>query len=213
MAFVELGQYPSRRAISLASVVLVHVALGYAFVNGLAFKVIRERITVMDGYNVEEKKPPKEIPKEDPVKREIKHVPPLDVDIVIPRVDEGLEIHMPPKQPPAKPDEGAKVTPPPQLGRTLQVKGDRASWVTTDDYPSDAIRNGQEGRVQITVQVGANGRVTSCQVTHPSGVESLDTAACYYYSKRAKFLPAQAMDGTPVASSRVDWVKWQLPAE
>jgi len=80
----------------------------------------------------------------------------------------------------------------------------------TKDHEWIRIEGGQ-GRVGITVRVGANGRVTDCQVTSSSSYDSLDRAACYYYAKRARFLPAQAADGTPVEASRADWVRWQLP--
>src|SRR5258705_4700832 len=72
MAFVDLGQYPSRRAISLAGAALVHVALGYAFINGLAYQVIKEDLTVLIGYNVKKPEPPKPIPQKDPVKKQTK---------------------------------------------------------------------------------------------------------------------------------------------
>jgi protein TonB len=197
----------------LAGVALVHVALGYAFVNGLAFNVIKDKLTVLRIYDVDEKKPPKEIPKIAPVKRETKITTPDKVVVKAPAGTDKIDIYVPTtsKQPPA--NDGAISTPPPELARTLQVKGDRPSWVTTVDYPTQSIRNGEEGRVAFTVQVGTNGRVTSCRVTGSSGYPALDEAACHFYAKRARFLPALAADGTPVAASRADSVRWQLPAD
>jgi protein TonB len=94
----------------------------------------------------------------------------------------------------------------------VQVKGNRANWVTSEDYPAAAIRDGEEGAVAISVRVGADGRVISCQVTASSGHAALDEATCRVYSKRAHFTPALAADGAPVETGYADRVRWQLPA-
>jgi len=209
MAFVDQG-ISSRKAVSVGGVVLIHLAIGYAFVNGLAFKFIpRDEPPMILLPPIAAPEPPPPIPPDPRPKQKVPDPLPLPDPFPIPRVPgpiSGPDLTQLPKQPadPVPPK-------PPSLSRQLQAKGDRASWVTTDDYPAEAVRNGEEGRVGITVRVGANGRVTDCQVTSPSSYASLDQAACYYYAKRARFLPALAADGTPVEASRADWVRWQLP--
>lgn len=213
MAFVDQTKYPSRRAISITGVVLVHAALGYALVTGLAYKVIRERITVLWAEQIDAPKIPPPLPKQppktkqDPVtvpeKIEVPTQPTAGREQWTPQKDAGLEQ-------PAKPTEKPVL---PVLARTAQVKGDRTSWVTTEDYPASSIRDGEEGKVAISVGVGVNGRVTSCQVTKSSGYLALDEATCRYYAKRARFAPALTADGIAVESSYADGIRWRLPTE
>lgn len=40
--------------------------------------------------------------------------------------------------------------------------GDPAEWIGPDDYPAEALRNGDQGIVSITWVVGADGRVSDC---------------------------------------------------
>jgi protein TonB len=212
MAFVDLGKYSSRRAMSVAGVVLVHAALGYALINGLAYKVIKERITVLWAEEIEAPKVPPPILKDPVIKKTKISVP----DDPIVKTSPGLEtpiIYKTEPLPQTIPDDGGISTAPPQYARTPQVKGDRTAWVTTEDYPPEAVRNGEVGRVEIMVRVGINGRVASCQITASSGHRALDEATCYYYTKRARFLPALTTDGMPVEASHADRVRWQLPAE
>ncbi len=212
MAFVDQGKYPSRRAISIGGVILVHLAIGYALITGLAYQVIKKQITVIWAEEIEAPKAPPPIPKDPPTKKTKINIP----------VDPLVKTDPTPGQPPIFhqdpvsqqiPDEGKSTALPPQYARPLQVKGDRTSWVTTEDYPTEEIRSGNEGRVEILVRVGANGRVTSCQVTASSGHPALDEATCRFYAKRARFVPALAADGTPVEANHADRIRWQLPAQ
>jgi len=208
MAFVH-QRISSRKAVSIGGVVLIHLAIGYAFVNGLALKFIpRDDPPMILLPPIAAPEPPPPMPPEPKPRQQLPDPLPLPDPFPIPRTPGpifGPDLTKLPKVPDPLPPQ------PPSPSRPLQVKGDRTVWVTTDDYPVEAIRAGQEGRVGITVRVGANGRVTDCQVTSSSSYDSLDRAACYYYAKRARFLPAQAADGTPVEASRADWVRWQLP--
>jgi protein TonB len=209
MAFVN-QRLNSRKVVSVGGVVLIHLAIGYAFVNGLAFQFIKHGYTVLTTYQVDTAKPPPPNPPKHDVKQERQVTIPEKTEVKVPLDNAGPVFQ--PKKTESIVQEPVKLTPPaPVYSRPLQIKGDRATWVTTDDYPASAIRNGEEGRVEIAVRVGANGRVTSCQVTKPSGHPSLDQATCYFYAKRARFLPALAADGTPVEAGHTDSVRWQLP--
>jgi protein TonB len=213
MAFVDLGKYSSRRAVSVTGVVLVHAALGYALINGLAYKVIKERFKVFIVDQIEAPKVPPPIPPETVVDRRTKITAPEHPIVdTAPGPDTPIIDQTEIRQPTIVQDPGPSTALPP-YARTLQVKGDRTAWVTTEDYPPESVRNGEEGRVAFTVKVGTNGRVSSCQVTASSGYPALDKAACSYYTRRGRFLPSLASDGTPVEASRPDSVRWQLPAQ
>ena len=203
----------SRRAVSISAVIAVHLAIGYALVTGLAYEVIKKRVTVMWVDEIPAPTPPAPPP-----------LPPKLPDRKQLTVPDKIEIPLPPgagnppvsDQPPPQTsasDEGAGTSPPPRLARALQPRGNRAGWVTADDYPLSSVRNEEEGAVAITVRVGADGRVQSCRVTASSGHAALDEATCRVYAKRARFAPALSPDGTPVESSYADRVRWQLPEQ
>jgi protein TonB len=213
MAFVDLGKYSSRKAVSVTGVVLVHVALGYAFVNGLAYQVITEKFKVFIGEQIEAPKPPPPIPPKGPVNKQ--PLPePLPQPNPIPFPGPTGPILGPDWSPSSPlPSDPLPAPQPPSLSRHLQAKGDRSAWVTAEDYPAASVRSNEEGRVEITVRVGINGRVTNCEVTGSSGHPALDEATCRNYAKRARFAPALAADGAPIEASYVDRVRWQLPTE
>jgi protein TonB len=65
-------------------------------------------------------------------------------------------------------------------------------------YPPEARRLGQQGRVLLEVQVGADGRAISVSVKRSSGFPALDSAAVQGV-QRWTFEPAR-VGGLPVAS-------------
>ena len=69
----------------------------------------------------------------------------------------------------------------------------------------------EEGAVAFTVQIGADGRVTSCSVTASSGSSVLDRATCRLYAQRARFAPARDDAGNQIGSRYSDRVRWELP--
>lgn len=66
-------------------------------------------------------------------------------------------------------------------------------------YPSSALRNEEEGSVELNMIVEVDGSVSECLILASSGSESLDQAACSGY-RRAKFSPALDADGQPMRS-------------
>jgi TonB family protein len=90
-------------------------------------------------------------------------------------------------------------------------KGDVRTLFSGDDYPASALRNGEEGTVQARLTVGANGRVTRCDVIRSSGSDTLDTTTCSILQRRARFVPARDSVGKAAASTYVTPpIKWQL---
>ena len=100
----------------------------------------------------------------------------------------------------------------PAVGKSapLKPKGNPGNWVPQSAYPRGPLRDGVEGTVGFTLSVGADGRPTGCQVTSSSGNGELDSAACSNLMKRAKF-EAKMDNGTPVASSYSNRVRWVIP--
>jgi TonB family protein len=107
------------------------------------------------------------------------------------------------------PDKKAMVNA--NLGQQPTPKTNPGTWVPQDAYPSDALRDGIEGAVGFTLNVGVDGRPTQCHVTSSSGNDALDWAACENLMRRARFNPAKDKKGEPMASTYSNRVRWAIP--
>ena len=94
------------------------------------------------------------------------------------------------------------------------------SWITSDDYPSRALREELQGTVAYTLTVGVNGRVQSCEMTkneNPTIMTSvndmpeLNQATCRNISRRARFIPATDATGRPLVANYFGRVRWAIP--
>ncbi|MEE9433906.1 MAG: energy transducer TonB [Sphingorhabdus sp.] len=105
--------------------------------------------------------------------------------------------------------------PPVVIDKSVGAKpaNSRGRWVTTDDYPVEALRVRAEGTTQITLTVGIDGRVTRCKVSASSGHQALDIAACQAASERALFSAARDAQGRHVEGSYTTRIRWQIPEQ
>ena len=78
---------------------------------------------------------------------------------------------------------------------------DPGTWVTSDDYPAWAERNGVDGLVGVTLTVSPEGRVSKCNVSRSSQIADLDRIACEKIVERARFRPATDDGGSPVVGT------------
>lgn len=95
-----------------------------------------------------------------------------------------------------------------QLKSMAEPADNPANWFRPEDYPSGMNHMGLGGAVIIRLLVGADGSVQKCEVTKSGGDKVFQDATCTAANKRAKFRPAIAADGQPVASvwiKRIDW--------
>lgn len=92
-----------------------------------------------------------------------------------------------------------------------KARGNIASWLQNDDYPPEAIHEGQHGDSIIGWTIGLDGRASDCRVLQTSRVPSLDQAACRAIVRRAKYEPAIGLDGKPMVSHGTTKVSWKLP--
>jgi protein TonB len=97
--------------------------------------------------------------------------------------------------------------------RAPRPLGQPGLWVTPADYPTMDLRLGHAGRVGFTLDVGANGKVTSCTVTASSGFPGLDQAACQLLTRRARFQPGADAAGQPAPGTYAGAVRWEIPAD
>ncbi len=202
-------------------VALLHLALGYALVTGLAyegFKQVMKKVTTVDIKKDEpkkEEKPPP--PKKDAAPPPIV-VPPPQVNInVRPPPLETTPVPMPPppiQQLPIQAPPAPAAPPPPRIQPKKAVpKGSPANWATTNDYPTRALREERAGTTGFRVSVGPDGRVTSCSVTSSSGSPDLDEATCSNVTRRARFSPATDGEGNPTTDSYSNRIRWVIPTD
>lgn len=93
----------------------------------------------------------------------------------------------PPPAPPPQP-----VAPPPAAPRQAAIDAPpRPRKAIKPDYPRGARARGEQGEVELEIEVGANGRVTSARVIHSSGYPELDGAALAA-ARAARFTPAKS---------------------
>jgi periplasmic protein TonB len=216
-----LDQSQRRNPASIAAVVGVHVAIGYALISGLATDVIRHVPIITVGQFLDDPPPPPahEIPqvRMKPTPRSVsvptKSTPDtLKVPDTLIRDTGAIDL--------GSPDGGGgglvgpvDVPQPPKasLARDAVPGADRMRWITSDDYPIAALREEATGTVAIAATIGADGKVRSCEVTASSGSALLDQTTCRLYIRRAHFAPALDADGNPVAARRTDRFRWQIP--
>lgn len=206
MAYAD-QQMGGSKVTSIVIVALIHVAIGYLLISGLAISAVKkvvERVTTVD---IEEPPPPEEEPPPPPPEQPqappppVAPPPPISIAPAPPPIQTQATIPppsppaitIPPPAPPAPP-----APPPPSQARGASTRNER-SWAARiqDNYPARALREEREGTVGVRVTVTAQGRAANCQVTASSGSPDLDTAACQGMERYAQFNPALDAAGNP----------------
>lgn len=218
MSYANRKEMGSNRTAGIVVVALIHVALGYALVTGLAYNVIKKTAEDLKTFDVSEPPPPPEKPPPPPPKDNTPPPPivapppmvrinvapsPVVISPVIPQVTPPPIIVPPRPNPP----------PQPHVSQTAKARGDLHSLFSTDDYPASSLRNNEQGTTGVRITVGTDGRVADCQVTQSSGSSALDSATCSIIRRRAKYTPAKNDDGSAAMGSDSVRIKWVVPAE
>jgi protein TonB len=192
------------RVIAIIIVVLIHLAVGYALVTGLAYsatKKLIERVTTVDidEPEPEPEEPPPPPPDEVMPPPPVAPPPPINVSTTPPQI---RTVTTPPPPAPVIPIAAPAPPPPPSQARGVSPRNQN-SWASRiqQNYPSRAVRDGTEGTVGVSVTVNGEGRVSACSVTASSGSSILDQAACDGMQRYARFDPALNAAGNPVSAS------------
>ncbi len=109
-------------------------------------------------------------------------------------------------EPEPKPEPEPRFTP-----KAASPRGNPGRWASARDYPSRALREEREGVTAFTLNIGADGRVTSCRVTGSSGHSDLDRETCQLMERRGRFSPATNGSGNEVAGTWSSAVRWEIP--
>ena len=220
MAYAD-QQMSGNRIIAIIIVALIHIALGYALITGLAYNAVQkvvERVTTID---VEEPPPPEPEDEPPPPPEDIPDTappppvapaPPINIAPAPPTLRTTPTI--PPPAPPAlRIPPPAPVAPPPPSRARGASPDNLNRWAARiqGDYPSSALRREEQGTVTMRITIGANGRVEACAVTGSSGSSALDDAACRGMQRYARYNPALNAAGDPIPDTTSQSIRYVLP--
>ena len=95
------------------------------------------------------------------------------------------------------------------MSRQAEPVNSPGTWVTTEDYPAEMLRERRSGVVSFRLIVDEQGMVASCHTDiQPSG--PFDTATCAALTKHARFKPALDSAGEPMRTLYANTVRFQL---
>jgi protein TonB len=209
-------------------VAILHALLGYAFVTGLAYNVVKKVAADLKTFNVEEEPPPPEEKPPPPPPDQPQTPPPLVTPPPIVRTNTPpppmvttniapppMVTYTAPPAPPAPPAPSPPPPPPPPPKKVTpaRAKANLGSLFSDEDYPASALRSSESGATGFRLEVGANGRVTNCTVTASSGSSALDSTTCRLLRSRARFTPATDSSGGATSDSVTGRIVWRLPAD
>lgn len=219
MAYADQPTMSTRKVVSIGLVVLLHALIGYAFITGLAYNVVKSKLEELKVVDVNDQPPPPpQKPPPPPPEQKIEP-PPIVAPPPVVQVQNLAPppVLAPPPPPVVTPPPAAPAPPPPPpppvINKQASAKGDPAQWFSQDDYPPGALREGREGSVKIAWQINEQGKVENCHVTASSGNSELDDAACRLVTRRGKYSPAKDQNGNPIRSTDSRRVRWQIPKE
>jgi periplasmic protein TonB len=217
MAYADQPALSTRKVVSISLVVLLHALIGYAFITGLAYNVVKKAAETLDVVDVAEEPPPPEQEPPPPPPEQKFEPPPIvapppivqtPVSIAPPIVTAPAPPVITPQAPPAPPPPPAPV-----VSQAAAPRGNPGQFFGPDAYPPAALRAEAQGRVVARLTIGADGRVTDCSVTTSSGNSDLDEATCRISLRRVRFTPAKDQSGAATSSTYTLPVRWQLPQD
>ncbi len=169
MNYAERERSLANHLPSIAMVVLLHIALGYALLNGLGRAVIEDLKKPLETKIIEEvKKPPPDTPPPPPPKLAAPpppFIPPPEINIQVPVTT----------PPPAittvttvKPTTPPPVIQAPPVQQPAIRKEYTAKSRVNPAYPRNLMREGVEGKVVAWVHVAPSGDVTNVEIRQSS---------------------------------------------
>lgn len=228
MAYAD-QQMSGSRVVAIIIVALIHIALGYALVTGLAYEAAQqlvERVTTVDV--TEPPPPPPPPPDEPPPPQDVPQTvpppmappPPINIAPAPPPIRTTTTItppappvlRIPPAAvagPPSPPAPPPPAPPAPSKARGVKPKGNLGAAMQRD-YPRAAERQQIEGTVGLRLTIGADGRVSECSISKSSGSSVLDDGACQSIRRVGRFDPALDRDGNPISATWTTSIAYQL---
>lgn len=107
-------------------------------------------------------------------------------------------------------EQALGITPNEAASIATPAKG-LTAWITADDYPPSALREGAAGSTAVLLRITPTGMVDECQIVMTSGYAVLDETTCRLAARRARYAPAVDASNKPVASHVFTKIHWSLP--
>lgn len=206
-------------------VLLFHIVLIYALINGLAQDFVK-KITheALEVKMIEEVKLPPPPPPPPPKATEAPkvdtppppaYVPPVEVKVQAtdtPNTISAVTSNVPtettvaPPAPPAPPEPAEPPAPPPKPH--VRTKASLNAGCARPSYPAESIDMEEEGQVTLGFQIDVDGHVVESKILKSSGFTRLDDAARDAFSK-CEFTPA-TVDGVPEKSLATVPFEWKI---
>jgi periplasmic protein TonB len=167
--YAERERNPVKHLPSIAMVVVLHIVIGYALINGLARRVVEVLKQPIETKIIEEiKKPPPDVPPPPPPKLNTPpppFIPPPEINIQIPQVTQAptITVQTTTPPPPGPPVIQKQVETQPAIRREY-----KASYRVEPQFPRQAISQGMSGKVIAWVHVAPNGTVTNVEIKNSS---------------------------------------------
>lgn len=213
MSYTDSKEMTTGRIWSIVIVVLVHVILGYALVNG-GYQVVKKKVSELNTFDVkDEPPPPEELPPPPPPDKDIPPPPVVSPPPIVqtnqappPIVTQATPppVFVPTPEPPRP--APPPPPPPPKVATKAVLRG---GSISDEDYPPAAIRNEESGTSVATFTIGTDGKVASCNSSGAGA--SLDAETCKLIIRRFRFKPALDASGAAIAETRTQRVTWRLP--
>lgn len=223
MAYLD-NVSPRDRATSVATVVAVHAALGYALVIGLQATgmIDQDRPITTIFIPATDPPPPPPDPVADPKPAQQQSqvytpplpdplntsTPPLDSTIILPP---SLPQVIPSAVPSSIPEVPQGLMTPLADPVSARPRNNPGSWIGEQDYRSSWINRDMKGTAGFRLGIGADGRVESCNITRSTGYAELDAATCALITRRARFEAARDSNGARTQGTFVSTVEWRIP--
>lgn len=196
-----------RRLTGMVIVLLLHVALVYGLVNGLARKIVNVISEPLETKIIEEVKPPPDKPPPPPPPKLAPppppYIPPPEVQVQLPAaIRQGAITAVTTTKPVAPPPVARPHVP----NRAAAIVN--ASACEKPEYPPASLRAEETGVVTLGFLIDVDGRVLESKVDRSSGVRRLDEAARKALGL-CKFQPSM-VDGKPEKSwARIEY-EWKI---
>ncbi len=207
--YQEPSLFSGKRGLVFIIVVIFHIGLGYALVNGLARRIVQTIIPPVEIAQIEkpkvDDKPPPPPPKIEQIKP---FVPPPEIVDIQQAPAETTAITQV-----ASTNTPAPVAPPPpkQVARTPVKQDPRHPLKIGEEwYPDASKRAGEEGRCIVKIHIMATGQITDAQLQQTSGFPRLDEACLKAVKGQRMIAPTE--DGKPIEADAVLPIQWKLRA-
>ncbi|WP_417613594.1 energy transducer TonB [Parasphingorhabdus sp.] len=224
------------RAQSLAAVIAIHAALGYALISGMGLEISKSVDAGLNVIDLTPAKPAEAQPDKKPAESEEGAASPENLQakasqIVLPPPEVKLDIVTPVVAAPVAgigddDNAGASDRPGPGAGSGGEGEGSGSGGsgdgngsggivsgprhlsgaMTRRDIPRSVWKAEARGNVIARFTVGADGRARGCEIKQSSGHSELDATTCRLIETRFRFEPARDARGRPVASP-YGWVQ------